>query len=350
MPSPLAIAPRPVSRPSRIARSRRRRAAALAVPVGLALTSVAACSSNDDASDADPLRADQWALDELHLPDAHRSTTGCGATIAIVDSGVDLEHPDLRDHLVEGIDLVDGDGRPDDENGHGTHVAGIAAAAMDNGTGIVGAAPCAKIMPVRVLDAAGSGNDDAIAAGVRFAAEHGADVINLSLGEQGILGRIRKGGSLNDAIRAASASGAVIVAASGNEGTPRAGNYRVAVPVIVVGAIDAEGAPAEFSSYGDPRTLVAPGVGIVSTVPTEATTIFPDGTDGYAPLDGTSMATPYVAGVAALLVAQGRDAAGVTDALYATAHGGGDDLRLGAGIVDAAAAVAHPADDTGDDA
>lgn len=321
----------------RRARTPTRRCAALGL-AALIIGAAAGCGS-DDEPDADPLRTEQWALDALHLPAAQDASTGCGVTIAIVDSGVDLDHPDLRAHLVDGIDLVDGDDRPDDPNGHGTHVAGIAAATAGNGTGIVGAAPCASIMPVRVLDADGAGNDDVIATGIRFAADHGADVINLSLGESGLAGRLRKGGALNDAMRYANSAGAVVVAASGNEGTPRVRNYRPAVPVIVVGAIGPDGTPAEFSNFGDPRTLVAPGAEILSTTPLTPTTIFPDGTEGYETLDGTSMAAPYVSGVAALLVAQGHDPAEVEQVLFETATGGGQDPRMGAGLVDAAAAV-----------
>jgi serine protease len=308
-------------------------------------STIAILSDDDKAipsSGPDALRSEQWALDELHLSEAQALTTGCGSTIAIVDSGVDLDHPDLRDHLVPGIDLVDGDDTPDDENGHGTHVAGIAAASTDNGIGIAGAAPCADIMPVRVLDADGAGSNDAVADGVRWAADHGANVINLSLGESGIVGRLRAGGALNEAIVYAHEQGSLVVAASGNEGTARVRNYRITVPVVVVGATGPEGEPAEFSNFGDLRTLVAPGVGILSTVPQAPSTIFPDGTDGYAELDGTSMATPYVSGVAALLFAQGRAAAEVEQILFDTARDGGDDPRLGAGIVDAAAAVAQP--------
>jgi subtilisin family serine protease len=315
--------------------------------VALAVVATAGCGSDDRGDDAlrsapgtDPLRSQQWAFESLHLSEAQATSTGCGVTIAIVDTGVDLDHPDLRDQLVPGIDLVDGDATPDDEDGHGTHVAGIAAASTGNGLGVAGAAPCARIMPVRVLGEDGSGSDATIAEGIRWAAANGADVINLSLGESGFVARIRKGGAMNEAIRDASEMGAVVVAAAGNEGVGHLASYRVDVPVVLVGAIDDAEQPAEFSNFGDPRTLVAPGVGILSTTPKHDTTIFPDGTDGYEELDGTSMASPYVAGVAALLVAEGHDAAEVTQLLFDTAHGGGEDVRLGAGIVDAAAAVA----------
>ena len=328
-----------------IGRTRHRRllgVMSIAFTLGGATVAIVSDDKATSATGPDALVTEQWALDELHLPEAHAQTTGCGSTVAIVDSGVDLEHPDLRDRLVPGIDLVDGDDIPDDEHGHGTHVAGIAAASTDNGIGIAGAAPCADIMPVRVLDADGAGSNEAVAEGVRWATDHGANVINLSLGESGIIGRLRAGGALNEAIVYAHEQGALVVAASGNDGTARLRNYRITVPVVVVGATGPEGEPAEFSNFGDLRTLVAPGVDILSTVPQVPSTIFPDGTDGYAELDGTSMATPYVSGVAALLFAQGRGVAEVERILFDTARDGGDDPRLGAGIVDAAAAVAQP--------
>jgi len=121
--------------------SLRRPAAVAAVAAVLVAAGPAA------AAQWDPLRGSQWALATLRAPDAWKASKGRGATIAIVDTGVDLEHPDLRPRLVDGIDLVDGDRRPDDANGHGTHVAGIAAAATGNGIGIAGTAPSARIMP-----------------------------------------------------------------------------------------------------------------------------------------------------------------------------------------------------------
>jgi subtilisin family serine protease len=318
------------------------------VPVALAIVAVSACGDGDRGGDQpvaapgpDPMRSEQWAFSTLNLDEAQQAAGGCGVTIAVVDSGVDLEHPDLQGRLVPGLDLVDGDDEPDDENGHGTHVAGIAAAATDNSIGIAGAAPCASIMPIRALDADGAGDDETIAEGIRWAAANGADVINLSLGESGFVARLRKGGALNGAIRDASEMGAVVVAAAGNEGKGHLASYRVDVPVILVGAIGPDETPADFSNFGDPRTLVAPGVGILSTVPESDTAIFPDGTEGYAQLDGTSMASPYVAGVAALLVGQGHSPDMVAQILFETARDGGTDPKLGAGIVDASAAVSY---------
>ena len=298
----------------------------------------------------DPNLGEQWGIDALHLPEAWDTSDGDGIVIAIIDTGVDLEHPDLRDRLVDGHDFVDGDDEPQDENGHGTHVAGIAAAASDNGVGVSGAAPGARIMPVRVLDADGAGDEAAIAEAITWAADNGADVINLSLGEVGFASRIIKGGPLNRAIRGASEAGTVVIAASGNEGTARR-PFRIAVPVVVVGAVDDTGAAAEFSNFGDQRAVVAPGVGILSTAPTGPSAIWPDGTEGYELLDGTSMAAPFVSGVAALLLAQGRTPDDVRSLLFDTAANPEGDTRLGAGLVDAAAAVAAPVEAaTGDSA
>jgi subtilisin family serine protease len=134
----------------------------------------------------DPLFARQWALDQVNAPEAWaRGARGAGTTVAIVDTGVDLQHPDLSSKLVTGHDFVadnnDCPAGPQDENGHGTHVAGIAAAVTNHGIGVAGVAPDAQIMPVRVLDADGSGSSEDVAAGITWAADHGAEVINLSL-------------------------------------------------------------------------------------------------------------------------------------------------------------------------
>lgn len=291
-------------------------------------------------STPDPLRADQWALDAARLPEAWQVSTGGGQVIAIVDTGVDTGHPDLAGKVVAGHDFIaDGDATSD-PNGHGTHVAGIAAAAGDNSAGVIGAAPGAMVMPVRVLDANGIGTDETIAAGIDWATDHGVNVINLSLGESGIVGRLSKGGPINAAIRRAGAAGVVVVAAAGND-SDRKRVYRIGVPVIVVVASDENGQPTTFTNTGDLRSIAAPGQEIWSTAPIGPTNLWPSGTDGYAASSGTSMASPLVAGTVALLLAQGRRADEVADVLQNTANNPGGDPQLSAGIVDAAAAVAY---------
>lgn len=301
----------------------------------LAAALLAGC---DDDHASDPERGQQWALDALKLPDAWTVAKGDDTVIAVVDTGVDLHHPDLRSRLVGGTDVVDGDDTPMDNNGHGTHVAGIAAAATDNGVGIAGGAPGAKIMPVRVLTAAGSGAKDDITYGIVWAAEHGADVINLSLGETGLMAKLLRGGSLNRAIATAHDEGAVVVAAAGNEGADTQ-PYRLTTPVLVVAASDRNGEPADFSNFGAQGAVSAPGVGILSTLPTYTTSLTRDNTSGYGTLDGTSMATPYVSAVAALLHQQGRTPDEITAAIRRSARNPEQLHRLGLGIVDAQAAV-----------
>jgi thermitase len=215
---------------------------------------------------------------------------GTGVTVAVVDTGVDASHADLSGRLTGGYDFVDGDATPQDANGHGTHVAGIVAATRDNSLGIAGVAPNATVMPVRVLGADGKGLDSTIAAGFDYAADHGAQVVNASLGGTGSSQIIR------DAI--SSHPGTLFVVASGNDGAdddatttdPCDAPYD---NVVCVGATDANDAPACFTNRGRLNVdLFAPGVDILST--------WTGG--GYALADGTSMASPQVAGVAALAV------------------------------------------------
>ncbi|MBZ4017455.1 S8 family serine peptidase [Streptomyces purpurogeneiscleroticus] len=311
----------------------------LAVLVCAALAAVSVAGCGDD-HEPDPKRGQQWGLDALRMPAAWNTARGDDTVIAVVDTGVDLDHPDLKSRLVRGTDMVDGDGNPEDHNGHGTHVAGIAAAATDNGVGIAGGAPGAKIMPVRVLTAAGSGDKEDITRGVVWAAEHGADVINLSLGETGLMAKLLRGGTLNRAIATAHDEGAVVVAAAGNEGTETQ-PYRLTTPVLVVGASDQHGRPASFSNFGAQGAVTAPGVDILSTLPTYTTPLTRDNTSGYGKLDGTSMATPYVSAVAALLHQQGRTPDQIITDLKETARNPQQLSKLGLGIVDAQAAVAR---------
>ena len=236
---------------------------------------------------ADPMRAQQWALDALHAEQVWSHSTGSGVTVAVIDSGV-ARVADLAAALLPGVDYVDpgGDGTAHACD-HGTHVAGIIAAAADNGIGVAGLAPGARILPIRVLDGTCSGDDAAIAQGLVYAASHGASVINLSLGGEG------DDPVLAHAIAYVQSHQILVVAAVGNErdeGDPT--EYPAAYPgVLGVAATTRDGGSAYFSNTGVDVDVAAPGVDILSTVP-----------DGYDPMNGTSMATPYVSASAAVVL------------------------------------------------
>jgi subtilisin family serine protease len=274
--------------------------------------------------------AQQAYLQAVHLPDAWEVTTGDdGLVMAIIDTGVQLTHPDLAGRLVAGWDFVNDDASPDDDMGHGTMVAGIAAASTNNGQGVAGAAWGGQIMPIKVLDSTGSGNDEQVAAGIRWAAEHGADVINLSLGGPGA------STVLQEAVDYATAHDAVIVAAAGNDGTAGRHYPAACVGVVAVGATDNAGNHAAFSSYGDWVDVVAPGVGITTT----------KGGQTYGTGSGTSFSSPLVAAVALLLRTAdlNADQATVVNRLVRSADdlgAPGTDSTYGAGMVNAAAALA----------
>ncbi len=259
---------------------------------------------------------------------------GSGMVVAVVDTGVDLDHPALADRLAPGWDFVDSDDRPDDPNGHGTHVAGIVTGTTSAGED--GLAPGATIMPVRVLDADGYGSLTAIASGIEWAADHGATVINLSFGDSGRLDRLRKDGPVAAAIRKVSDRAVVIVAAGNDSQFEQI--FRASVPALVVVAVDDAGTPAAFTNVGDPRAIAAPGIEVLSTAPLDASTLFPGGTNGTAALSGTSMAAPFVTAAAAIVLQAGATPGEVAELLRATAQPNGDP-RTGAGIVNAWAAA-----------
>ena len=317
--------------------ARRAFAALTLVLITLAVGPIADAATTE-ARAADPLRNEQYALGALRLPPAWSRSQGEGAVVAVVDTGVDLAHPDLADHLLPGIDLVDGDDDPDDHNGHGTHVAGLIAAVGDNGTGITGAAPEARLLPVRALRADGSASARALADAVDWATANGADVVNLSVGGSGLAPALFENGPLSRSVRNAASRGVVVVTAAGNDAVSEAA-YRPTTPALVVNASGPSGEPAPFTTFGDPSALAAPGVDVLSTTPEGPTTRWPAGTDGYEAMDGTSMSAALVSGVAALLVAEGLSAEEVRSVLVTTARNPAGDDRLGAGIVDADAAV-----------
>jgi thermitase len=303
----------------------------LAVPAGSELATVAELRRRPDVAFAEPdYRAQaadvpddpawprQWSLAQIGLPAAWRVTTGrADIIIALIDSGLYLGHPDLALKLWVNEDEIPGNWLDDDANGqvddiygwhfyqqwtpggyvsagnanlrddfgHGTHVAGIAAAAANNGIGIAGVAWGARVMPVKVLDEYGNGWYSDIAAGIVYAADNGAKIINLSLGGA------PASQTLCEAAAYAQQRGVLLVAATGNGGDPVF--YPAACDgVLAVAATDQAARRAAFANFGPQVDLAAPGVDIYSTWPW---------LEGYFTKSGTSMATPHVAGVAALV-------------------------------------------------
>lgn len=343
----------------------RRAAAALAAVAGLLAL---AAPSVRAASTGDPLAPVQWGLDQVRAPQAWAAgATGAGAVVAVVDAGVDLDHPDLAGKLLPGATFFNcprgqspcgnGDWMDRDTGGaseHGTHVAGIIGAVRGNGIGVAGVAPDARIIPVKVGDGSGISEDD-LAAGIRWAVDHGAQVINLSLGD--LPGtQLLPAGASGAAIADAIARGVVVVAAAGNETFPLCENPAWNDGVLCVAATDSREVHSYFSNFGlkpDGLAISAPGGStlpicgedVVSTVAVGTGDQPCDGYgDSYAEMAGTSMATPHVAGVAALLAAKGLRGRAIVDRLLATARPPaalpiGYQPVYGAGIVDAAAAV-----------
>lgn len=320
--------------------------------------------------------ADQWGLfsdaSGIDALNAWDIANGTGAVIAVADTGY-VPHPDLDANRLQGYDMItsssaarDGNGRDSDgidegdyttfwtcgytsnSSWHGSHVAGIANAVTDNGQGISGVAPGAKFVPVRVLGSCGGSLSD-IADGVMWSAglpvgnapinENPADVINLSLGGAGNCTSF-----MQDAIDAANAAGAVVVVAAGNENTNASGSTPANCNnVITVASVGVDGARASYSNYGDIVDVAAPGggngAGILSTIDTG--TRGREGA-GYAEYQGTSMATPQVAGVIALMRSADPSLTPdeISDILIDTARPfPGDCTGCGAGIVDAYAAL-----------
>ncbi|NOX63264.1 MAG: S8 family serine peptidase [Chloroflexi bacterium] len=271
---------------------------------------------------------------QIQAPGAWDYTLGDpNVVIAIIDTGIDVAHPEFAGRLVPGWDFVNNDADPTDDNWHGTHVSGIAAAGINNGIGIAGIAGQAKIMPLKALNDQGTGYYSQIASAIRWAADNGADVINLSL--TGSVDSI----TLSDAVNYAISKGVVVVAAAGNEDTD-APRYPAAYSnVIGVGATTYAGDRWTLSNYGPNVDVMAPGATIYSTYWTAS------GGSAYSFANGTSMAAPHVAGVAALLLSANPTLT-VTDVracIETTTTDLGDpgyDAFYGKGLVNAQAALA----------
>jgi len=259
---------------------------------------------------------------------------GAGINVAVIDTGIDCGHPDLAANCVYGINYVSKGKDPFDDHGHGTHVAGIIAA-RDNGFGVIGVAPEVILYAVKVLDANGSGTSSAVASGIVWATQNGMDVINMSLGGSTFSQAVA------DAVAAASAADVLVVSAAGNSGCCNTVLYPAKLPgSMAVAAVDANDQRASFSSTGPEVDVAAPGVAILSTVPTGSCTLCDP--SGYRSLKGTSMATPHVAGTGALLMSRGFTAAQAWEQMRGTAKdlgSAGFDGFTGCGRVDAYLAV-----------
>jgi subtilisin family serine protease len=231
-----------------------------------------------------------WGINRVHAPAAWDTTEGAGVKVAIIDTGIDLNHPDLAGKVDGGYSAITKTEKPEDyqdDNGHGTHVSGTIAALRD-GKGVVGVAPKARLYAVKVLDADGSGNLSDVIDGIVWAAKNGMQVANMSLGAP------TDSDAMHRAVRFAKGSGLIIVAAAGNSGGSVGfpGQYP---EVITVSASDSNDHIASFSSRGPQVKFIAPGVDVVSDKLG----------GGFISYNGTSMATPHVTGLAALAVSQG---------------------------------------------
>ncbi|MEI7529706.1 MAG: S8 family peptidase [Elusimicrobiota bacterium] len=261
-----------------------------------------------------------WGVKRVNAAGLWNFTEGAGIKVAIIDTGIDYTHPDLKANYAGGYNTIVTTATPLDDHGHGTHVAGTVAA-VRNGTGVVGIAPRASIYAVKVLDKNGSGSYSNVMAGIEWAAQNKMQVINMSLGGGGVDEPMKK------MMTAAYEAGVTIVCAAGNDSGPV--NYPAKYPeAIAVSASDSSDKLASFSSKGPEIAVIAPGVNIYST----------GKGGGYKTMSGTSMACPHVAGLAALAISAGASTpAAAREALVkaATKLPGLKPTDQGAGMIDA---------------
>ena len=302
----------------------------------------------------DPRRGRQWALASARVPGAWAFTIGGDVPVAVLDSGIDASHPELRDNLwtnhaevagngldddrngyvddVHGADVVNGDGDPADGLGHGTSVAGIIGARGDNGIGISGVAWRVRLMPVKVLADNGWGTTVSVIEGLRYSLAGGARVINMSINGA------QPSRALEEAIRDAEAQGALVVTSAGNDGLDRdqVASYPASIQspaVLTVASTGRAGGLAYASAFGRTEVdVAAPGEDVLTT----------DLDGRYVSRSGTSYAAAYVSGAAALLAAARPNASGarLRRALVASARRGGRvDSRISGGQLDVASAL-----------
>lgn len=274
----------------------------------------------------DPYLGSEWHLAKIGTASAWDSSQGAGITVAILDSGVDAAHPDLAGQLVPGWNFYENNSNTADVYGHGTKVAGAAAAAIHNAVGVAGVAGGAKIMPIRVSGSDGYATWSGLTSGIAYAADHGARVANASF-----LG-VSSSASVQNAAQYMKSKGGLVTVSGGNTGVLE--SYTKTTSMIPVAATDGNDVRTSWSSYGDYIALAAPGAGIWTTT----------NGGGYGAVSGTSFSSPVTAGVIALMMAANPTlpSTQVESLLFATAVDlgpAGRDAYYGYGRVDAAAAV-----------
>jgi subtilisin family serine protease len=331
--------------------------AAVATPTAAAAYDDTRCRTEPVAWTNDACAGRLWGHVNIEAPAAWSTSTGRGVVVAVVDTGSDFNHPDLAANLIRepGSNMVQNQAYTcpfqkankrwrtsnavaQDDEGHGTHVAGTIAAVAGNGAGVAGVAPGAKVLPVKVLDEDGSGSDSQVARGICFAVDHGAKVVNLSLGFDPAFSFLISSGVFDtdteDAISYAYSRGAAVIIAAGNESFPACDFPASHTKALCVGAVDRNDVKSWYSNFGTNVGVVAPGgagdvvfchsnLDIWSTIWPGA--FYDCSQNGYETLAGTSMATPHVAAVAALVAAKYGSAA-TPDFIYSKIKATADDL------------------------
>lgn len=225
-----------------------------------------------------------WSISLFNVADFWSKTNGVGVTVAVIDTGCDLNHDDIKDNLTNGYNIIQPNQDPIDTNGHGTHVAGTIAA-INNHKGVVGVAPSVKIMPIKALDDSGMGSNNNVGSAIVWAVDHGADIITMSLGSQ------YPSLSIERALLYAQDHGVIVFCAAGNSGIKHEINFPAKYEeTISIGAIDRNLDICQFSCTGDALDFLAPGQDIISAAPGNS----------YTMMSGTSMSTPFAVGCAAL--------------------------------------------------